>query len=607
MATTNETTMTLESTERQRAYVDEMKAKAPGAGIVFAAAFLRGMRDIGYKNPAWAIAEMIDNAFQASADAVEIRLGFDLENESEAKPDMLAVIDNGVGMIPEMISYAVRWGGTDRENDRSGFGRYGYGLPSSAVSLACHYIIYSKTAGDDWHAVTVDIEKLALAVDNTKKIEQMLKAEPKQPPEWLQSGSAIELEKLESGTIVVLDELDRLKRLSGWKTRKTLASKLHQHFGVIYRHWMPERRIVVDGEVTEVVDPLFLMEHGRHFDLNKDRAAKVETRSFTAVTARRTEGWVSIRASSLPPNFQKKNPMRTDRKNMNDRWPIMRQYNGLLICREGRQIDCISPRWYKFQNYDANLKIEINFSSELDEFFGITTAKQQITIDDVMWEKLGQGGKNAGNLIQLIKDLRKEGTRLRKQDAAERERSAGEERRRSEEVMEETEKYKAQGSQASEKKKAQGAKNLAEEAEKIAAASGEPVTEVRRRLEKETRKRRWMVDYRAIEEGPFFLPKRLGEQKRVIINTDHPFHGKIYRHHDEVRAALEVLLFVLADAELDAEGEVETFYRSARQAWSQRLRHALDALYADQEMADKANAAAEALHTFDPLTKRRSA
>ena len=62
---------------------------------------------------------------------------------------------------PEMIGYAVRWGGTDREGDRTGFGRYGYGMPSSLVSLGKRYTVYSKANGTKWHAVTVDIDELA--------------------------------------------------------------------------------------------------------------------------------------------------------------------------------------------------------------------------------------------------------------------------------------------------------------------------------------------------------------------------------------------------------------------------------------------------------------
>ena len=104
------TGMTIDTTERQRKYVEAQKAKGKGLGIVFADAFLRGMRDLGYKNPAWAMAEEIDNSFQAGADTVSVRLGFESGTKSRMRPDHIAVCDNGNGIIPEMMSYAVRWG-----------------------------------------------------------------------------------------------------------------------------------------------------------------------------------------------------------------------------------------------------------------------------------------------------------------------------------------------------------------------------------------------------------------------------------------------------------------------------------------------------------------
>ena len=146
--------MTIDTIDRQREYVKTQKEKGRGLGVVFADAFLRGMRDLGYKNPAWALAEQLDNAFQAAATTVSIRFGFEAGNKTKVKPDMVAICDNGNGIIAEMISYAVRWGGTDREGDRKGFGRYGYGLPSSAVSIAKRDTVYSKVPADTWHAVT---------------------------------------------------------------------------------------------------------------------------------------------------------------------------------------------------------------------------------------------------------------------------------------------------------------------------------------------------------------------------------------------------------------------------------------------------------------------
>ena len=50
-------------------------------------------------------------------------------------------------MEPDMIRAAVLWGGTHRPNDRRGFGRYGFGLPSAAVSVTRRYhVIQNRLA-----------------------------------------------------------------------------------------------------------------------------------------------------------------------------------------------------------------------------------------------------------------------------------------------------------------------------------------------------------------------------------------------------------------------------------------------------------------------------
>src|SRR5713101_7954358 len=76
--------MSMDTNERQRRYVESQKARGTSVGIVFADAFLRGIRDLGYKNPAWALAEMIDNAIQAAATQVAVLFGFKPENNSQA-------------------------------------------------------------------------------------------------------------------------------------------------------------------------------------------------------------------------------------------------------------------------------------------------------------------------------------------------------------------------------------------------------------------------------------------------------------------------------------------------------------------------------------------
>ncbi len=227
MASQDSKGMTIDTIDRQRSYVQTQKEKGGGLGVVFADAFLRGMRDLGYKNPAWALAEQVDNSFQAGAGTVSIRFGFGPENRTQVKPDFIAISDDGNGMIPEMISYAVRWGGTDREGDRTGFGRYGYGLPSSAVSLAKRYTVYSKTPRQPWHAVAVDIDELAAAATDRKKTDELLSPRTAKLPAWLtKAESTVNLAELESGTVIVLENLDRLDTQGGWKKADTLQAKL---------------------------------------------------------------------------------------------------------------------------------------------------------------------------------------------------------------------------------------------------------------------------------------------------------------------------------------------------------------------------------------------
>jgi hypothetical protein len=591
----------LETTERQTRYVAEQEAKGGGLGLVFADAFLRGMRDIGYKDTAWAMCEEVDNSVQAGATIIAFRFGYVTTNKSKVKPDSIAIIDNGVGMIPKMISYAVRWGGTDREDDRQGFGRYGYGLPSSAVSFCKVYTVYSKVKGGEWHSVRVSIEELAEAASDYEKTNKLLQPRRAEPPAWvLKKSEHFDPTSFDSGTVIVHEDLDRLE----WAKAATIKTKLLQRFGVNYRHWLPSPKIVVDDAVVDPVDPLFLMENCRYYDATSVMAQRIETKAFEVETGRKTKGMVKIRASYLPPNFQLDPPdqpiskeagLRGSKRHQG-RFEIMRDYNGLLICREGRQIDCIQPRWTTFQNWDRNVKIEIDFNPELDEFFGITTAKQQIGVADVLWDKLESEG--GGNLRKLVSDIRDQlDTDIKKLKGKEDTAAGKDTPRPSEKVMEETEKFKSRPDKPSDRKKAKAREELETTATTISESTGRPHDEVLQDLEERTTSRRFELEFQSIPEGPFYRPKRLGEQKRLIINTLHPFYTKVYDATPEIKAALEVLLFVLGEGELEAEGDFESFYRSARTLWSERLYHALNELKHDDDMRDKAAAVAEKMQS----------
>jgi hypothetical protein len=181
----------------------------------------------------------------------------------------------------------------------------------------------------------------------------------------------------------------------------------------------------------------------------------------------------------------------------------MRDYNGLLICRGKRQIECILPRFTKYQNEDAHIKIEMDFDPELDEFFGITTAKQQIVIDDEMWEKLQHDGKGGAALIALVADMRNDFRKQQKELKAKVENTPpeAEEPRASVHAMAESEKFKGSASEPSTEQRKEAKQNLEELAEKRSEASGEPKEKIIEKLVEETKKRHWEIEFAAIKSA----------------------------------------------------------------------------------------------------------
>jgi hypothetical protein len=132
--------------EAQHQYVEKLrKTGERGFQLIATSAFVEGMRDIGYKSTATALDEFVDNAIQAQATRVDV--GYQVVNPDANQHDQgaIAVIDNGHGMEAEMIRAAVLWGGTHRQNDRSGLGRFGFGLPSAAVSFTRRFEVYSRS------------------------------------------------------------------------------------------------------------------------------------------------------------------------------------------------------------------------------------------------------------------------------------------------------------------------------------------------------------------------------------------------------------------------------------------------------------------------------
>ena len=74
---------------------------------------IRAMRDSGYRNTAYALAELLDNSAQAEASLIEVFCIEETELIQERKRKRIkeiAVLDNGTGMPDAVLRKALQFG-----------------------------------------------------------------------------------------------------------------------------------------------------------------------------------------------------------------------------------------------------------------------------------------------------------------------------------------------------------------------------------------------------------------------------------------------------------------------------------------------------------------
>jgi hypothetical protein len=521
----------------QRAYAAAGREKSK-FGLMVPEAFVRGIRDLGYRSNGDAIAELIDNALQAYADRIDISFGYD-GTTSVKKPTQVAVIDNGHGMEPDMIRMAVMWGGTHRENDRDGLGRYGYGLPCASVSLGRRFTVYSATLGGALHSVTLDLDALAQGAYTDAHGDIVV---PSATQASLPQFIAEQIKHAHpggwrSGTVIMVDKLDRLE----WSTAQGLRDNLCRQFGVTYQKLRHEAALFVDNVFVEPIDPLFLTPDFHLYDHDDDRAValdpiRVEVSDPDDGTFK---GAMTLRYAWFPPSFGSVDKARDAvGLNANPRFAILKDYHGIIFSRNGRLIDVHTRTpWTSFINNDRYIKVEIEFSATLDEMFGVTTSKQQVTVSPRIWELLQQAG-----LPKAIEQLRgkvKDAKLIRRLAAL---------------------------------APRPGEQTLSERAMGHTAAL---VHHHQHQFDLRLRASLYRLHFEKLPGEAFFRVDRAGGARTLHVNTAHRFYEDIYdgpASTQEVRTALEILLFSFGDVLISNGNE-----RDAIQVelWSQRLEQAL--------------------------------
>ena len=345
---------------------------------------LESMRYGGYRNPATALAELIDNAFEAKGSKMEVvcidKMDYNMKNNVERLHNVV-VIDNGEGMTKDVLWDALRFGVGTRKK-RKGIGRFGMGLPYASMSQCRRVDVYTWQKPGEAFRTYLDLDYIQ---KNNKG--QVPEPESSEIPKEFKKFSNIISKR--SGTIVVWSNLDRC----AWKKSSTLINKSMQLIGRTYRKFLTAGELqiqmirVSSGKVKSMSvvrpnDPLYLMENSSTpkpwdkecmfmpdgeipnecFMVKDDQGSEHEVvMRFTLAkdTARKPKGGIS--AGTLPHGQHAQTNL------------------GVSVLRGGRELNMDQNLIRTYDTLERWWGAEIEFPPDLDEFFGITNNKQDAT------------------------------------------------------------------------------------------------------------------------------------------------------------------------------------------------------------------------------------
>ena len=349
--------------------------------IVNPALMIKMLRDAGYKNTSYAVAELVDNSIEAKAKNIDILIfNKDVVNiRRSTRISSIAIFDDGEGMDKEVLSRCLSFGWGTRLTGATGLGKFGFGLKGASISQAKRIEIYSWQDPKEINKSYLDVDEIVddeidflpavESVDLPKAIRNQL---PKQLPS--------------SGTVVVWKNLDRLNP----KRAATLVDHLNKEMCRIFRHFMDDddklgsrRSITVkvledDGTISEdkvlrANDPMYLLVPNNLPGHENDATNIVEEDvTIGVIDPDGVERNVRVISSVALPNIQATGGNSEVGKHYANN-------NGISFVRAGRELELDIKGFFSHSEPRHRwLGIEIQFDPHLDEYFGVPNNKQSV-------------------------------------------------------------------------------------------------------------------------------------------------------------------------------------------------------------------------------------
>ena len=238
---------------------------------IYTTRYLEAQRSSGYKNSAMALAELVDNSFDAKAKNVEL-IFITKSHRGRPQVDEILVVDDGKGMGRTAAEACLGCGVSEDDNahkeNKGRMGKFGVGLSQASQSQCRRFEIFSWQNKKSHHQYfDYDCEEFLASFQNN----EFLPVEEKEAPsEYI---SKIKDYNEESGCIVRWSNCDRLSHI----TAEANIAHCNKILGRIYRYKIESGEYKIsftilrrneDGslvkqgssKVATAFDPLFLMQ-----------------------------------------------------------------------------------------------------------------------------------------------------------------------------------------------------------------------------------------------------------------------------------------------------------------------------------------------------------
>lgn len=403
--------------------------------IVNASMFLDALKNSGYKGTDNAVAELVDNSFDADAHNVFVIGEQNIAGNSEKRIVSFAFLDDGTGMDYETLKGCLTIGYTTNQ-ERKGIGRFGVGLPQASIFVCDCVEVYSWQGGiENCQKVYLDIDEIKK--NNLNEISEPVPASiPQQYQKFIKWKSAErQFDFSLHGTLVVWTRCTHVD----YKKWTTCVDHMSKDLGRKYRKFLAsgDRSIhmieLISSEESNVLanDPLYLTKNALEcvpsnldvfinnnyqsksygvdpaydtclfevYNPNNNPSNVVEMEIEYEENGERKKGKVQIQYSVVKKEYYSPAYLKTDKKPGSlsygcNNSVLAKNAGGISIVRNNREIQFGSFGFTNIYNKPEYRwwGVEIAFNSDLDVAFGVANNKQSVDLKPMSVEDMRDVG-----------------------------------------------------------------------------------------------------------------------------------------------------------------------------------------------------------------------